>query len=194
VKAYPIDGSKNTIAWKQIDKNKFERQIFESDKLIATRRIQISADGKTLTEDTDRPLADGKPSITTIVFRRTSGDAQGLVGIWKPESMHSTVASQIKYEAVGTGRLKGSSDQGVTFTLALDGKPVAVTGPAVISGTMVAGKQIDGHTLELTNSREGVPTAKSITVISGDGKVVTVTTTNLGAASAEASVAVFEKQ
>ena len=51
---YSVDSSKNTIVWKQIDKNHFERTIFEDGKLLTTRRIQISDDGKTLTEDTER--------------------------------------------------------------------------------------------------------------------------------------------
>ena len=67
--------------WKQIDKSHFERTIFENGKLLATRRIQISDDGQTLTEDTERTLADGKKAVATMRFRRTTGEPQGLAAI-----------------------------------------------------------------------------------------------------------------
>ena len=88
-----------------------------------------------------------------------------------------------------------SKNQGVGYTAALDGKPVAVTGPAVISGTMVALKLIDAQTIETALSREGVPTGKTTIVISTDGKLMTATTVNLAPnVSREPSVTVFEKQ
>jgi len=193
-KPYAVDGSKNTIVWKQIDKNHFERTISENGKLLTTRRIQVSDDGKTLTEDTERTLVDGKKAVTTIQFRRTTGEAQGLAAIWQAVSYHSTVPNQVKYEAMGD-RLKVSTDQGVVYTAALDGKPAAVTGPAVISGTMVALKLMDAQTIESAQSREGVPTGKATITISADGKVMTVTAVNLAPhASREPSVTVFEKQ
>jgi hypothetical protein len=192
-KPYPVDASKNTMVWKQIDTKHFERKIFESDKLITTRRIQISEDGKMLTEDTERTLVDGKATVITRQFRRTTGEAQGLAAVWQAISYHSTIPNQVTYEAMGS-RLKVSPDAGVVFTAALDGKLVVVTGSAVISGTMAALKLIDPQTVEVAQSREGVPTAKQTVAISADGKVMTVTTVNLAPnASREPSVTVFEK-
>jgi hypothetical protein len=193
-KPYSVDSSKNTIVWRQIDKNHFERTIFGSDKLLSTRRIQISDDGKMLTEDTEQTLVDGKKAVTTRQFRRTTGEAQGLAAIWQAVSYHSTIPNRVTYEAVGS-RLKVSTDAGVVYTAALDGKPVVVMGPAVISGTMAALKLIDSQTLEIAQSREGVPTARQTVAISADGKVMTATTVNLAPnASREPSVTVFEKQ
>ncbi len=193
-KPYGVDGSKNMIVWKQIDKNHFERTISESGKLITTRRIQISDDGKTLTEDTERTLVDGEKAVTTVKYHRTTGEPQGLAAIWQAVSVHSTTPSVMTYTAMGD-RLKVSTDQGVVYTAPLDGKPVAVTGPAVISGTMVALKLIDAQTMEAAQSREGVPTGKTTITISADGRVMTATSVNLAPnASREPSVTVFEKQ
>jgi hypothetical protein len=193
-KPYAVDRSKNTILWKQIDKNHFERTIFESGKLIATRKIQISDDGKTMTEDTERTLIDGRKAVTTVQYRRTTGEPQGLAAIWQAVSLHSTIPGVVTYTAVGD-RLKVSTEEGMVYTAALDGKPVAVTGPTVISGTMVALKLIDAQTMEAAQSREGVPTGKTTITISGDGKVMTATAVNLAPnASREPSVTVFEKQ
>ena len=88
-----------------------------------------------------------------------------------------------------------SSNQPQVFTAALDGKPVAVTGPTAISGTMVALKLIDPQTIEVARSREGVPTGKQTIAISADGRTLTDTTVNLAPnASREPSVTVSEKQ
>jgi len=193
-KSYAVDASKNTIVWKQIDKNHFERTIFNNGKLQTTRRLQISEDGKTLTENTERVLADGGKAVTTMQFRRATGEAQGLVATWQPVSYHTTIPNQVTYETMGD-RLKVSTSQPSFYTAALDGKPVAVTGPTVITGTMVALKLLDAQTMEVTQSREGVPTGKRTIVISADGKAITETTVNLAPnASREPSVEVYEKQ
>jgi hypothetical protein len=193
-KPYTIDASNNRIAWKQIDKNHFERKLFEGDKLLTTRDIQVSDDAKTLSEATTRMLADGKKDVVTMKFRRTKGDAQGLAGIWQAVSYHSTAPTQWKYEAMAD-HLMVTEDTGVTFMVAPDGKPVAVTGPGVISGTMVALKVISPQTIEMAQSREGVPTGKVTATLSADGKVMTLSEVNLAPnASREPSVIVVEKQ
>jgi hypothetical protein len=68
-------------------------------------------------------------------------------------------------------------------------------GQAVISGTMIAYKRIDDHTLASTSSRNGVVTGNSTVALSADGKVMTVTTTRVGPnAGKEPSVSVYDKQ
>jgi hypothetical protein len=198
-KPYAIDNSKNTLAWKQIDANHFERTIFGSGKLIATRRIQISQDGKSLTEVTERKRSEGKDSTITTVYKRSSGDPQGLVGIWKPESIRNSEAPQLKYELVGSGGLRFTASGGapgdLTVTLTFDGKPTPAAGPTVISGEMASAKVLNAKTIEETISREGVVTGKFTSVLSSDGQTLTRTRTNLGPnAGAEPSVEVFEKQ
>src|SRR2546421_10621952 len=53
-KPYTFDpASKNTIAWTQRDASTFERAIYNEGRLLNTRRIHLSSDNKTLTEDTE---------------------------------------------------------------------------------------------------------------------------------------------
>jgi hypothetical protein len=59
-KAYAFDGSVNTIEWKQIDSRHFERKIFHGGKVQNIRRIEISGDGKSLTQVTDSTPSGGK--------------------------------------------------------------------------------------------------------------------------------------
>jgi len=200
-KPHMVDGG-NMIEWKQIDDHDFERKIFEARtspgkaaRLIATRNLQISPDEKTLTEKNERTLTDGKPSLTTITYTRTSGEPQGLVGRWTLSTLHSNRPPVLKLEPAGNNGLKVSSDRGVTYTLTFDGKDVPIIGPDVVSKTTAAGKQVDNHTIEVTLSREGVLANKGTWELSPDGKMMTVTTKRMGPnVSPEPTIEVYERQ
>ena len=187
-KAYAVDNSKNTIEWKQTDANHFERKIYENGNLLTTRRIAISTDGKTLTEATERDPSD----VTNVVFKRTSGDTQGLVGIWKAESIHTTRPAGQKIEVLGSTGLRITSDRGVVETLTFDGKPNASSGPAVISGTMSAARVINPSKIEITGSRDGVVSGTVTMELSGDGKALTETARL--ASGGQPSITVYDKQ
>jgi hypothetical protein len=194
-KPYAINGSLNTIAWKQIDSSHFERSIFNDGKLENTRRIEVSADGKTLTEVTEVARPGEKKYQTTIVYRRTSGGPQGLVGIWKAQSVNRVPAPTVRYELSGTDGLKVSEDFGGNlrqYSVKMDKVPVAVVGKTVVSGTMTAFRVVDDHTLEAIGSREGVVSGKDTLVISGDGKMITSTSTTTG--NHEPTIRIFNKQ
>jgi hypothetical protein len=194
-KPYAVDSGKNTLAWKQTVPNQFERQIFQEGQLIATRRIKISNGGKTLTEETEQKLQDGTTSLVTVIYSRSSGEGSGLAGIWKPQSRHSNNPARITVSGAGANSLKWTNQTGVTYTAALDDKPVSVTGPAVISGTMIAYKKIDDYTLASTSSRNGVVTGNGTLTLSPDGKVLTVTNMQVGSnVGKDPSVSVYEKQ
>jgi hypothetical protein len=192
-KAYAFDGSVNTIEWKQIDSRHFERKIFHEGKLQNIRRIEISKDGKTLTQVTESSPDGGKKSTGTITYERISGGPEGLAGIWKPRSVKTNPPPEIRFESIGTDRLKFSNRNGVTYTYRLDNTPVVSQGPTVIAGSMVAARTIDDHTLEETNSRQGVVTGKAVYSVSADGKILTITFSQVGGGT-EPSVQVFEKR
>jgi len=199
-KPHVLGNGRNTIAWKQIDPNTFERVLSDgTGKMLTTRRIRISPDGKTMTEDVEVRMNDGRPSVNTTAYQRLSGDAQGLVGRWKAQSFKTNNPAVQKYEPAGTNGLKFSAANNeptdTTYTVMLDGKPVPVVGAAVIPGTMTAARAVDDRTIEFTNSREGVVSGKSVRQLSTDGKILTVTNTTVGPnASTEPSVFVYVKQ
>jgi hypothetical protein len=191
---YAIDSGKNTIAWKQIDAKHFERKLFEKGKLITTRQIEVSTDGNKLTEVTKRFAPDGKEMTETVIYQRSSGSPHGLVGIWKPESIHSSEPAQARIEAVGSNGLRLRGQTGNTVTWDFTGKPQPVVGPGTISGTTDTAKTLNDSAIEVTTSREGIATNKTIFVVSDDGKSLTATTTNLGRTGGQPSVTVFEKR
>jgi len=140
-------------------------------------------------------LTDGKASLTTITYTRSYGDPQGLVGIWKLSTLHSNRPPVLKLEPAGNNALKVSDDRDITYTLTFDGKDAQIVGPDVVSKFTASGKQVDNHTIEVTQSREGVISNKSSWELSPDGKTMTVTTTWMGPnVSPEPTLEVYEKQ
>jgi hypothetical protein len=200
-KPHKLEIGNNSIAWKQSNPNTFERVLSDGNgtRTLTIRRIRISADGKTMTEEIEGKTADGRTSVDTVAYQRVSGDAQGLVGRWKPMSFKTDNPDVVKYELAGANGIRFSDASNmptdVTFTATLEGKPMPVVGAAVIAGTMTAAKRVDDRTLEFTQSRDGVVSGKSIQQLSADGKTLTVTETSVGPnASAEPSVIVYVKQ
>ena len=193
-KPYTIDNSNNSIAWKQIDQRHFERQLFVDGKLLTTRKIEISADGKTMTEVTYRKMPDGKESTLTIAYKRNSGGSQGLAGVWKTESVRTSEPGRQKIEAFGSNALKVAGRAGNSVMWDLSGKPQPVTGPAVLSGMTISAKILNDNSIETTSSREGVATGKTTFVVSQDGRSMTGTSVNVGPNPGDPSVVVYEKQ
>lgn len=192
----PYDaGSGNHIVWKQSGRNQFERQFFSGDQLALTRRMQISNGGNTLTEETERHLPD-RTSVTTAVYSRTSDAGAGLAGSWTLKSLRSDKPEQIVLSGVGMNTLRYTNSTGVTYTATLDNRPVPVTGPGVMQGSMIALlRQLDDYTIVSTLSRNGVVTGNGLITISPDGKVMTTTITSAGrGANNSPSVRVWEKQ
>ena len=129
-----------------------------------------------------------------MLFKRTSADPQGLVGTWKADSIRTSRPSQQKIEAAGSNALRITGRNGVTSTWDFNGKPQPVTGPGMLSGMTNSAKVTDNHTIEITNSREGVLIGKTTFVLSNDGKTLTATGTNFGPNTGEPSITVYDKQ
>ncbi|MEP6538676.1 MAG: hypothetical protein ABJF23_25285 [Bryobacteraceae bacterium] len=193
-KTYDME-SGNTITWKQIGANEYERRTALNGKLLSVRRIRISGDGKTLTEESQRNSLEGKTNTRMAEYGRASGEAKGLAGTWDIRSANDSQPAEMTYQRAGENALKVNAALGQTYTLTFDGKPATVTGASVIPNMMISGKYIDSHTLETTSTREGVAAGKSDITLSRDGKTMTVTTTAAGPESSRRpSVTVFYKQ
>jgi len=193
--AYTIDGSVNTIEWKKIDDSHFQRKIYHAGKLQALRTIEISADGKTLTEVTKRTPTGGRNATLTAVFERTSGGPRGLLGVWAMRSAKTLPAATLRIEVAGVDGYRESDDAGRSYVVKLDGKPVAVQGPTVIAGRMVAARAVNDHTIEESGSRNGKPTGQTTMALSDDGKTLTVTSVAIRPdGKADPAIAVYRKR
>jgi hypothetical protein len=160
--------------WKQVDDRTFERGLLDgAGRVMNKRRLSISPDGKTLTQQTDIDLSDGRTVTTTATFSRIAGGPQGLVGRWKQESFKTTAPFTFRYEAAGANGLKFSAQDGASWTLKLDDQPVPMTAPTAIPDTAIAAKVIDDYTIEFRQGRQGQLLDKDVRTISKDGKTIT---------------------
>jgi hypothetical protein len=191
---YAFGQSNATMEWKQLGDGRFERTMMENGKTVEIRQITVSPDGKTLTEISQRNLPDGKRTTTTIVYARSSGSGQKLDGVWKPQTVRSDTPFKMSIQSVGS-TLKVSTGSGLTFALTFDGKPAAVTGPVIISGTTSTGKIVSDGVIEIANARLGTPAGTATWTLSADGKTLTTSFKALGPdATKEPSVSVYLKQ
>ena len=172
-KLYPVDGgSGSSIAWTQTTPTKFQRKIYTNGKLLATRDVSLSSDGKTLTEITDRVLPDGSHRISTAGFQRSAGEANGIVGNWTMTSSVPSTPPSFKMEVTGSA-LKYTNDQAVTWAAKLDNQPVPSGGPGQLTGQTFALKAVDGNTVAFTSFRNGVENGSGTFTLSADGKTFT---------------------
>jgi hypothetical protein len=195
IPAYKVPGSRYMIAWKQIDSEHFERQMFENGKVISTRKITLSDDGRSATEVLQRQTADRKHSTVTLTYLKTSGDPQGLVGIWKLESLDLSEPLQLRITAIDSDglRLIGTfGGTGIT-TWMFDGKPNAVSGHGVVTGTMSSVRLLRDNAVEQTEIREGTITGTTVWEVSDDGKTLTATIRETNGTE-DPLVLVYEKQ
>jgi hypothetical protein len=184
-----------TIVWKQTGPNTYERTLSTKGSVLTTRRIRLSSDGQSLTEEFETRQQNGKTTTRVGEYRRNSGERKGLNGTWKVISIRNSEPPVFKYVASGKTALQVSAPLGQNYVLSLDGKPSPISGATVIPDMMISARVIDGNTLETTTTRQGVPASRSRIQLSEGGRVMTVTTTNLGPNSGgEPSVFVYEKQ
>jgi hypothetical protein len=192
---YNFAESSNMAAWKQLGSGHFATAITsKSGKTLMVRDLIISPDGKTLTEKTVFDSTGDKKSTTTIVYARTSGVGQDLEGVWKAQTERSDMPVTLSIQAVGN-TLNVSPRAGVTAVWSFDGKPTALTGPAVITGQTIAGKIDSDHVIETKLARFGTPFSTITWTVSADGKWLTESNILLGPdASKVPSITVYRKQ
>jgi hypothetical protein len=128
------------------------------------------------------------------------------MGTWKLNEAKSKIPAganknaTVVYEAAGDNvkvTVDGVDGQGKPahneWTGKFDGKDYPVTGDSTADTR--AYKQINDHTLELTNKKDGKDTMKGKVVVSADGKTRTVTVSGSDASGKKIKVeAVYDKQ
>ena len=104
---HPLGG---VVRWTRIDDRSWEMTLTQNGKVIGNAIYRLSDDGRTLTTR----LKSGPGS--TLVYRRTSGERQGLVGAWSLKTAPiTTLELQVAegYDLVftqGPAKLKANFD------------------------------------------------------------------------------------
>ena len=179
-------------AWKQTAPRHFESQLWEAGQSMGTRKLEISEDGKTISEISETFLPDGKTDTSRPVYRRETGTGTSLEGLWKMVSDGSP-AEIITIQPVGPDSIRIAGSSGDASTNTLDGKPAIVTAPMVMDGGTRALRIKDARTLEDVLALKGADFAKGTMQLSPDGKTLRRSMTVLGV-KADPSATVYVKQ
>jgi len=167
-KDYP-DGLGGTNTWKAVDANRWEVVGKLNGKVTATDTLQLSADGKTLTDSSKQVKPDGGTMDSSTVFRRVSG-GPGLAGKWQTKKV-SGAAGVIEFASSGTDGLSfKDSEMDMTCDSKLDGKDYSCAGPMTPPGFTVAIENAPPRSVHLTVKKDGKPLFEATYTVAADGK------------------------
>lgn len=172
---HPLGGM---VRWLLIDDRSWEMTLTQNQKIISNAVYRLSDDGRTLTTQSKNGPGE------TLVYRRTSGERQGLVGAWSLKTASvSTLELAVAedYELVFS---QGSAVLKANFN-GRDYRPTA--GPETIRVARVG-----GGGFSLTVSINGNPVAMDTFTVSADGQ--TLTQVGGAFASPPTHTIVFERQ
>jgi hypothetical protein len=165
----------DAVSIKVVDSNTIEETDKRNGKTVATSKMTVSEDGKTLHfEFTDSSNSNADPVTgkgTAVRVEPGPAGSQAISGSWR------------------TTKLENVSANGVSFTLKVDGDTVHMTSPtgqsytANLNGTdapyngdpgitSVSVKRIDKNTIEETDMRDGKPISVARMTVSPDGKTL----------------------
>jgi hypothetical protein len=164
----------DAIAIKIVNDHAIETTRKKGGKIMGTDAAGVSADGKTLTEEWV-DYTGAKPAKGTNGSKRlTSGPAgsHAISGTWQQDQFSGASDSlvTVKYESTADG-LKMLWN-GQSYDAKFDGKEYPTKNDP--GNTMVSLKRIGADTIEETDRRGGKVTDIIRTVVSADGKSVSV--------------------
>jgi hypothetical protein len=162
-----------TVAWKAIDGNTWEMTEKTNGKVSSTSTAKLSADGKTLSVDAKRVMANGGTADESMTFQRVSG-GPGLAGKWKTKNLKTSSPETMNLTPNGTDGLTISmANEGGVCDAKFDGKDYPSKGTMWPPGwtCVIAKNGADGF--DVTWKKDGKEMYKSTLTASAGGKVLT---------------------
>jgi hypothetical protein len=160
--------------------------------LLSTTSIKISADGKTLMEESKGTKPNGDNFDNTYTYVRTS-PGTGLIGGWK--------STKVKLSSPNSLTIQTDASDGVTLTLSAikatcqakwDGKDYPATGPTVADGLTLALSKTGPSSFKMVQKVKDKTIFIAHYSLGPDGKTVTMHGTN--GQGKEPFTEVFDKQ
>lgn len=167
--------SGNAIAWRQLGPGSYERVLSTNGQTVATRRLTVSEDGKTLTEEVEMSGAGGR-STSKSVYDRPSGEGRSLVGFWKMRTFNVD-ALRMKVEPVGRNALRISTIGGSTVTAEVNGPPASSSGAGAPKGSTEQLRAVSATALEMISARNGTEIIRTMHELTPDGRSMRVAIT-----------------
>jgi len=176
---HPLGG---LIRWSRIDDRSWETAYTQDGKLLGNAIFRLSDDGQTLTV---RPKSEpDEPAV----YRRTSGERQGLAGVW---SLKTAGSSTLDIE-VADGYDLVQSSGGAKCKANFDGRDYPIIGPngqpSGFERCRIA--KVGARGFSLTISINGKPFAVNTYTVSEDGH----TLTDVGGPKGQPHAIVHERQ
>jgi hypothetical protein len=143
-------------------------------RLLLRGTWKLSKDGGTLTDYYREFESDGSTVSMDYIYQR-SGGGSGFAADWKSikETMNSPFILQVKsYQ--GDGLTFTIPAEQETRSAKLDGKEYPLPGPNAAPGSSCSIRQVDAHTLEMTDKRGGKVIDTREISLSKDGKTLTM--------------------
>ena len=158
-------------------------------RTLLTAKWELSADGKTLTDNYTEFGENGTPSTTNYLYKRTAAGT-GFAGTWE-SSMPVDGAFVLKiqrYEGNGLSFIRSAED---TRNFTFDGKDHPNAGRGIAEGSTSSARRVDERTLEIIDKVKGKTVRMDEIKLSPDLKTVTRTVRPIG--QQEPNVYVFER-
>jgi len=162
-------------------------------RLLLRATWKLSKDGSTLT-DYYRELDGDQTTVSMDYVYQRSGGGSGFAADWQSikETMNSPYVLQVKaYQGDGLSIIFTTEQK--TRNLKLDGKDYSKEGPNANPGSSFSSRQVDEHTLEMTDKAGGGKVIDTREIrVSSDGKTLTMTVHASG--RSEPDVLVFDRE
>jgi len=166
----------DTVSVHEIDSKTIELKTKKNGKPVYEQTRTVSDGGKTLTVKTTshRPDSDQTTSAEATLTRvgKAVAGANGTSGSWRVNKINESENGLTTTYKGNGNELTMSTPTGESYTAKLDGKDYPVKG--AYGWTSVSLKQINDHTIEETDKRDGTVTDVSKMTVSPDGKTMTV--------------------
>jgi hypothetical protein len=173
----PVQGNPafNQIELHRIDKKQAEVTEKKDGALVATVREKLSSDGNELTVTT---ASKGHPDQITVWTRSRGAKIAGdpLAGEWAEDLSKTRLRQglQLRIEADGKNGVLFSGE--FSYTARFDGKQYDLKNSRNDTVTI---DLVDPHTVDSTYRRDNQVVQKDRSVVSADGRQMTVTTTGM---------------
>jgi hypothetical protein len=136
----------------------------------------LSADGKTLTDNFTGYRGDGTTSNLLYKYSRTAGTS-GFAGTWESTEEQVNSAYVMQIGLYGDGGLSFTKPaRKMIRNIKFDGKDYAAEGPDLPVGYATSGRRLSGVAVELIDKISGKILDTQQVEVSGDGKTLTITT------------------
>ena len=173
----PISGNPyyDTLSIATVDQRKLIKTAKKSGKTMAESEIVVSADGRTETErQTIYFMAPRPIEMTTHSLRLSDGSAGShlVSGTWRATDAEVSNHAEDTIFKFSAGTLEMSDRMGRSFAAKLDGTEAPYKGSDEFSSVTL--KEIDDHTIEESDRRDGKVVKISLWSISRDGMTMHV--------------------